>query len=88
MVSQQVSGEMNVPLFAPVEGALFVDYGTDLDSGSSVLGNPAGERGKPGHGLGYGAGVRLDSPVGPIRLEYAFNDLNARRFHFGIGKGF
>jgi hypothetical protein len=35
---------MNVPLFAPVEGALFVDYGTDLDSGSSVLGNPAGER--------------------------------------------
>jgi outer membrane protein assembly factor BamA len=34
---------MNVPLFAPVEGALFVDYGTDLDSGSSVLGNPAGE---------------------------------------------
>jgi outer membrane protein insertion porin family len=38
--------------------------------------------------LGYGAGVRLDSPVGPLRLEYAFNDRNARRFHFGIGKGF
>ena len=73
---------------APFEGALFVDYGTDLDSGSSVLGNPAGERGKPGNGLGYGASLRLDSPVGPIRLEYAFNDKGARIFRFGIGKGF
>ena len=37
-------------------------------------------------GFGYGAGVRVDSPVGPLRLEYAFNDRGTRRFHFGIGK--
>ena len=28
-----------------------------------VPGNPAGMRGKPGHGYGAGVGVRLDSPV-------------------------
>ena len=37
-----VSGELNFPLVTPMEGALFVDYGSDLGSGSSVLGNPAG----------------------------------------------
>eukprot|EP00850_Spirogloea_muscicola_P010969 SM000066S20444 [mRNA] locus=s66:292568:297919:- [translate_table: standard] len=79
------SGEVSVPLVGPVEGALFADYGTDLDSGSTVPGDPAGTRGKPGKGFGYGAGVRIDSPLGPLRLEYALNDQNVRRFHFGIG---
>ncbi len=32
----------------PVHGTLFMDYGTDLDSGESVIGDPAGTRGKPG----------------------------------------
>ncbi|BDA46032.1 Outer envelope protein 80, chloroplastic [Coccomyxa sp. Obi] len=73
------------PIFGPVDGALFFDYGTDLDSGQTVLGDPAGARGKPGSGYGFGAGIRVDSPVGPLRLEYAFNDKFVRRFHFGIG---
>ena len=68
-----------------IQGTLFFDYGTDLDSGQTVLGDPAGARGKPGSGYGYGAGIRVDSPVGPLRLEYAFNDKFVRRFHFGIG---
>jgi len=50
-----------------------------------VLGDPAGARGKPGSGHGYGAGVRIDSPVGPLRLEYAWNAAGLRRFHLGIG---
>jgi outer membrane protein insertion porin family len=49
------------------------------------LGDPAGARGKPGSGSGYGVGIRVDSPLGPLRLEYAFNDKQARRFHFGVG---
>ncbi|KAK9865202.1 hypothetical protein WJX84_001035 [Apatococcus fuscideae] len=60
----------------------FFDYGSDLDSGASVVGDPAGVRGKPGSGFGYGGGVRIDSPIGPLRLEYGLNDLGARRFHF------
>jgi outer membrane protein insertion porin family len=35
-------------LAKPLSGVLFFDYGTDLDSGESVLGDPAGTRGKPG----------------------------------------
>jgi outer membrane protein insertion porin family len=67
------------------QGTLFADYGSDLDSGQRVLGDPAGARGKPGSGHGYGAGVRIDSPVGPLRLEYAWNAAGLRRFHLGIG---
>lgn len=37
------------------KGTLFCDYGTDLNSGMSVTGDPAGARGKPGSGFGYGA---------------------------------
>lgn len=49
------------------------------------LGDPAGARLKPGSGYGYGFGIRVDSPLGPLRLEYAFNDKQAKRFHFGVG---
>lgn len=49
------------------------------------LGDPAGARLKPGSGYGYGVGIRLDSPLGPLRLEYAFSDSQNKRFHFGVG---
>ena len=80
------TAEAHCPLVGPLSGLLFADYGSDLDSGHTVLGDPAGTRGKPGSGYGYGAGVRIDSPVGPLRLEYAFNDCGTRRFHFGVGR--
>lgn len=80
--------EGQLPLMSALGGVMFFDYGTDLETGHTVLGDPAGTRGKPGRGFGYGAGVRVDSPVGPLRLEYAFNDKRVRRFHFGIGKSF
>ncbi|XP_010257285.1 PREDICTED: outer envelope protein 80, chloroplastic-like isoform X1 [Nelumbo nucifera] len=78
-------GEVSFPMFGPVEGAVFADYGSDLGSGPTVSGDPAGARLKPGSGYGYGFGIRVDSPLGPLRLEYAFNDKQAKRFHFGVG---
>ncbi|XP_027075417.2 outer envelope protein 80, chloroplastic isoform X1 [Coffea arabica] len=78
-------GEVSFPLTGPVEGVIFADYGTDLGSGSIVPGDPAGARLKPGSGYGYGLGIRVDSPLGPLRLEYAFNDQCTGRFHFGVG---
>ncbi|CAH8286188.1 unnamed protein product [Eruca vesicaria subsp. sativa] len=80
------SGEVSFPMRGPVEGVLFTDYGTDLASGQKVPGDPAGARLKPGSGYGYGFGVRVDSPLGPLRLEYAFNDKHTGRFHFGVGQ--
>ncbi|KAL3354174.1 hypothetical protein AABB24_018696 [Solanum stoloniferum] len=78
-------GEISFPLMGPLEGAVFADYGTDLGSGPSVPGDPAGARLKPGSGYGCGVGIRVDSPLGPLRLEYAFNDQRTGRFHFGVG---
>ncbi|KAI3791377.1 hypothetical protein L2E82_05145 [Cichorium intybus] len=79
-------GEISFPLVGPVEGAMFADYGTDLASGPTVPGDPAGARLKPGSGYGYGVGMRVASPLGPLRLEYAFNDQGTGRFHFGVGQ--
>ncbi|KAI4386261.1 hypothetical protein MLD38_004207 [Melastoma candidum] len=79
------SGEVSFPVYGSVDGAVFADYGSDLGSGPSVPGDPAGARLKPGSGYGYGFGIRVDSPLGPLRLEYAFNDRRAGRFHFGVG---
>ena len=80
-----VTGELHWPLVGQLTGTLFADAGTDLKSGHTVAGDPAGARNKPGSGYGIGAGVRVDSPVGPLRLEYAFNDQRRGRFHFGVG---
>jgi len=77
--------EMHFPLIAPLEGSIFADYGSDLGSGATVPGDPAGCRQKPGSGYGVGAGVRIDTPIGPLRLEYAMNETRQRRFHLGIG---
>ena len=84
----QGTAEYRFPLFSVVGAALFADYATDLGSGNSVPGDPAGARGKPGNGLGYGLGVRVNSPLGPIRIDYGFNDEGKGRLHFGIGERF
>ena len=80
--------EYRFPLFNFLGGALFIDAATVFDSQSSVIGNPGGVREKPGDGIGYGAGIRVQSPLGPIRIDYAVNDEGDTRFHFGIGEKF
>jgi outer membrane protein insertion porin family len=82
----QATAEYRFPIVSIVGGGLFVDYGTDLGTGNSVPGNPAGVRGKPGNGLGYGAGVRIQSPLGSIRIDYALNNRGEGRVQFGIGE--
>ncbi|MBD2338662.1 outer membrane protein assembly factor [Calothrix sp. FACHB-156] len=82
------SAEYRFPIVSAVGGVLFADFASDLGSGSSVLGDPAGVRGKPGSGFGYGAGVRFDSPLGLIRADYGINDQGESRVHFGIGQRF
>lgn len=84
----QATAEYRFPIFNFLGGALFVDFGSDLGTDSAVPGNPAGIRRKPGTGFGYGVGVRIQSPLGPIRLDYGINDDGDGRFHFGIGERF
>jgi outer membrane protein insertion porin family len=84
----QATAEYRFPLVSIVGGEIFADYGSDLGTGNSVPGDPAGSRGKPGNGFGYGAGIRIASPIGPIRIDYAINNLSESRIQFGIGERF
>ena len=84
----QATVEYRFPLFSFLNGVLFVDAATDIGSGSSVPGDPAGVRDKPGSGFGYGLGVRVRSPLGPIRVDFGINDQGENRVHFGIGERF
>lgn len=82
------SAEYRFPLFSIISGAVFLDAATDFGSGDNVLGRPGEVREKPGGGIGYGLGLRVQSPLGPIRIDYGFNDQGDSRLHFGIGERF
>ncbi|WP_041555953.1 BamA/OMP85 family outer membrane protein [Nostoc sp. PCC 7524] len=82
------TAEYRFPILPIVGGVVFADFASDLGSGDTVLGNPAGVRNKPGAGFGYGAGVRVDSPLGLIRADYGINDQGESRVHLGIGQRF
>lgn len=84
----QATVEYRFPIFNIISGALFLDAGTDLGTGDDVQGDPAGIREKPGSGYGYGVGIRVQSPLGQIRVDYAINDEGDNRIHFGIGERF
>ncbi len=85
----QATAEYRFPVFSFLGLGIFADYGTDLGTGSSVTGNPAGVRSKPGNGFGYGAGIRLlQTPLGTIRLDYGINNLGEKRIQFGLGERF
>ena len=82
------SAEYRVPIFKPVGAVLFADFASDLGSAPSVPGEPGILRDKPGSGFGYGAGLRVDSPIGVLRADYGFNDQGNSKLQFGIGQRF
>ncbi len=84
----QATAEYRFPVFSIISGALFIDGATDLGTGKNVPGNPAGVRGKPGSGFGYGIGVRVQSPLGPIRIDFGINDQGGNNIRFGFGERF
>ncbi|MEO0685446.1 MAG: BamA/TamA family outer membrane protein, partial [Cyanobacteria bacterium J06649_11] len=80
----EASVEYRFPLFSVLSGALFVDVGSDLGTTTE----PAELLNKNGTGVGYGLGVRVQSPLGPIRIDYGLNDDGDSRINFGIGERF
>jgi outer membrane protein insertion porin family len=81
----QATAEYRFPVFSFLGLGLFADYGTDLGTGSSVAGNPAGVRSKPGDGFGYGVGLRLLQTPFPLRIDYGINNSGETRIQFGLG---
>jgi outer membrane protein insertion porin family len=84
----QGTAEYRFPIFSVVGGALFFDFGTTLGSQGAVPGQPGNVRDLPGDGFGYGLGVRIQSPLGPIRIDYGINNEGDSRINFGIGERF
>ncbi|MBD0346165.1 MAG: BamA/TamA family outer membrane protein [Coleofasciculus sp. Co-bin14] len=82
------SAEYRIPIYKPIGAVLFADFGSDLGTGNSVPGEPGVVRGKPGTGFGYGAGLRVNSPIGIIRADYGFNDQGGSQLQFGLGQRF
>ncbi|MHC5599546.1 MAG: BamA/TamA family outer membrane protein [Nostoc sp.] len=80
----QASVEYRFPVFSVVSGALFFDAGSDLGTSTEA----AELLNKNGTGFGYGLGVRVQSPLGPIRIDYGINDDGDSRINFGIGERF
>ncbi|KAF8397989.1 hypothetical protein HHK36_016915 [Tetracentron sinense] len=79
-----VNSELTFPLNKVLEGATFMDCGTDLGSGNYVPGNPALRQGKPGSGVGFGYGLRLKSRLAHFQIDCAINALQQRTVYFGI----
>ena len=78
------NSELTLPLNKMLEGAIFMDCGTDLRSGHLVPGNPAMSQGKPGSGVGVGYGLRFKSQFGHFQVDYAINAFQQRTLYFGL----
>jgi outer membrane protein insertion porin family len=87
------SVELRFPIYNPVSGVVFTDLGEFLPV-------PA-ERIEQNQGLpfkyGVGLGIRLNTPMGPLRLDYGIRDFSrinfstlfdAGQLHFSIGQKF
>ena len=73
--------EYRVPLMKKVQGVLFTDAGYAWD-----------KKNEDDFDLGlmkysYGVGLRVNSPLGPLRLDYGIGD-DGGRFHFSFGGQF
>lgn len=71
-----------------VGGVFFFDAASDLGTQDNVPGEPGNVRDKPGSGFGYGVGLRVQSPIGPLRVDFGINDQGDNRVSFGIGERF
>ncbi len=75
--------EYRIPVAQKVEAVLFTDVGSawDIDAGRIPWYTD-----DDSINWSYGVGLRLQTPIGPIRLDYGHGDRN--KFHFSFGAQF
>lgn len=74
--------EYRFPIFKKVQGVVFADVGSAWDS-PSVPWHNNGDK----FNLGVGPGLRIQTPIGPIRLDYGFGK-DGGKFSFAFGGQF
>ncbi|MEK6714875.1 MAG: outer membrane protein assembly factor BamA [Candidatus Omnitrophota bacterium] len=79
--------EYTYPLLDFIKGAVFYDVGN--------VWAQAGDLGGGGFKAGTGLGIRIKTPIGPVKLDYGFplndepgEDAKTGKFHFSISRGF
>ena len=82
----EISAEYRVPIWRMISGSLFADAGSDLGSQNDVPGKPGKLLDKPGSGFSLGGGIGIKTPIGPLRLDIATQDLSGNtRYTLGVG---
>ncbi|MER3496534.1 MAG: hypothetical protein C4320_07020, partial [Armatimonadota bacterium] len=80
------TAEYRSPISESLSLVAFLDYGGAW-GGFGTVNNFTQSRSIRLH-PGYGLGVRVRTPIGPIRLDYGFNEEGGSRAHFSIATSF
>jgi outer membrane protein insertion porin family len=82
-----ISGEFRMPISSNLIGVVFADYGGAWDP-QSGLDIEDFEQSRSFEGqYGVGLGIRVNTPIGPIRLDYGIGREGGKT-HFSIGHSF
>ena len=73
--------EYRMPIVKKVQGVLFVDSGYAWDKRDETMFDMGLIK------VGYGLGIRINSPLGPIKLDYGIGE-DKKKFHFSFGGQF
>ena len=78
------NNELRIPFNDALDLVAFIDLG-DAWGGdvAKALGDEAFKL-----RFGYGAGLRVQTPIGPIRLDWGRNDVGGSEIYFGVGQTF
>jgi outer membrane protein insertion porin family len=85
------NAELVFSIVENLKGALFIDAGNVWSSPDS---SPKGGTATRGIKVGCGLGVRVKTPIGPVKLDYGFpvnpddGQDDGGRFHFSMSRSF
>jgi outer membrane protein insertion porin family len=85
------NAELTAPIIENLKGALFIDAGNVWHVPDS---KPKGGVSSGGVRFGVGVGVRIKTPIGPVKLDYGFpinpgdDQSSTGRIHFSMSRGF
>jgi len=78
------NNELRIPIIESLQFVTFTDIG---DAWGGPFAGGFGDKTFKLH-EGYGVGIRVLTPIGPLRLDYGLSSEGEKEFHFGVGATF